>query len=135
MIEIILVIALMLILLVVGGPVVTNFLAKSNLNSTTNYLFMTISKAQTYGMSRKNDENWGVCVQADQIVLFSGTCTSPTFTETYNIPKNVTVGFDNDLIFSNLRGEPDNEVNVTLATNLQTKTLSVNSAGGINIQE
>lgn len=139
LIELLLVIALIGILVAATAPVGSSVLTRNNQNTTTDQVLGTIRKAQSYAMDKKLYEYWGVCTDASKIRLFGGdqfaTCTSNSFQEDYTIPSVVSVTGMNETLF-NGRGEPipsNGLSSISISSDLDSSTISVNSVGGINV--
>lgn len=131
-IEIILVVAMILSLGASVPPFISTFIVRNGLRDATNKVLGTIRKAQNYAMTSKNGQTWGVCLSGNNIRLFSGSCASPTISENFAKPSAVTITGLNETTFSQ-RGEPFGTLSITVSTNLGSKTISVNSAGGIDV--
>jgi len=132
-VEIVLVVAIIAILGAMSSPFLSRFLLQNDLDITTERAVSSIRKAQNYAMDGKNDETWGVCISGDNIRLFSGTCSTPTFSEDFSIPSSVTITALSETTFSKLRGEPSATMNVTISTDIDSLVVSVNAAGGMEV--
>ena len=134
LIELLVTIAIIGILGAMASPFVGSFILRTNYETTADKVVSVIRKAQGYAMDGKNNTVWGVCISGSNIRLFSGTCASPTFSEDFSIQSTVSVTGLTTTTFS-LRGEPSPSnglVSVTVTTTIGTRTVSVNSAGGIS---
>ena len=132
LIEILLVVAIITIIGVSSTPFLSRFVLQTNFDSVVEKLIGSIRKAQEYAMDGKNGVVWGVCKSTNNIRLYSGSCNSPTISENFSIPSTVTVTGLNDANF-NLRGEPSSPLSVTINTTIETKTIQLNSTGGLTI--
>lgn len=131
LIELLLVIAIILILSAATTPFLSQFLLRHNYSSTVNNLLSTIRKAQSYSLSGKNNTLWGVCLNGNNIRLFTGSCNSPTFSQDVSYPANITISGLSATTFSLLRGEPNTAQTISVTSSLNSTTVIINAAGGI----
>ncbi len=131
LIELLLVISIIAILGAATSPFLANFVLQTNFDTTIDKVVSSIRKSQGNAMNKKNNAIWGICKNGTNIRLYSGSCASPTIKEDFTIPSSVTVTNLNDTTF-NLRGEPSSAMFVTINTNQETATVTVNVGGGIN---
>lgn len=132
LIELLLVISIIAILGAAVSPFLANFVLQTNFDTTVDKVVSSIRKSQGNAMNKKNGAIWGVCKNGTDIRLYSGTCASPTTQENFSIPGSVTVTNLNDVTFD-LRGEPSSALSVTVSTNQETATITVNTGGGVNV--
>ena len=137
LIELILVVAIISILALLSGTSLVSFLASNNLEVAGDKIVGAIRKAQSYAMDGKNNTTWGVCMSGNNLLLFSGSCSSPTFSEIYNLP-GVNVSGLYEVTFSVItgkRGEPSGALplTVTLTNDSGTPLVRFNEVGGIEI--
>lgn len=133
LIELLLVMGIIAILAATTTPFLTSFILRNNLETTTDKVIGTVRKAQNYALDGKNDATWGVCLANNNLRLFSGSCTSPTFSENFTIPASVNINGLNETTFSKLRGEPSNALNITINTNVDFHAVQVNEGGGMDV--
>lgn len=132
LIELLIVISIIAILGAAISPFLTNFVLQTNFDSTVDKVVSSIRKSQGNAMDKKGGSTWGICKNGSNIRLYSGTCASPTIKEDFLIPSSVTVTNLNDTTF-NIRGEPTSAISITINTNQETATVTVNIGGGINV--
>ena len=132
-IEMILVVAVIISLGVLVIPFAGTFVLTNNFEMTANEVVGKIRKAQSYALDGKDGQTWGVCLSGRTLRLFSGSCTTPVFSETSTVPDNVSVAGLTETTFSKFRGEPSAPLSVTIQTTQSSKTISVNRAGGIEV--
>lgn len=132
-IELLIVIAIVAILGAAISPFFFRFILQNNLQATVDRVISTIRKAQNYAMDGKNNEVWGVCETGGKIRLFSGSCSTPSFSEDFDIPGNIPITGFTETTFSKLRGEPSGVLNITISTDIDTRVVNVNAAGGMEI--
>lgn len=132
LVELILVVAIIAIVAASGAPFLARFMVVNNLENAVDRTVGSLRKAQAYAMDNKNDAVWGVCVNSGRIRLFRGTCTTPTHSEDFNL-EGVSISGFTEVTFTNERGEPSSAVTITLTNQLGTRTITMNSTGGMNI--
>ena len=137
LIELLIVIALILILGAMSSPFLSRFIVQTNYETSVDKVVSTLRKAQTYAMNNKNNTVWGVCYTANKIRLYQGSCTSPTFSEDFEIASTITISGINDTVlattFSRLRGEPSQALTITISSSVGTTQVLLNRAGGLTI--
>jgi prepilin-type N-terminal cleavage/methylation domain-containing protein len=129
LIELLLVITIVSILGVTTTPFLSNFLVKTNFRTTLNQVESYLQKAQAYAIDNKLDQIWGVCLSGDILRLFAGTCSSPIYSEEYNLPRNVNIANFSEVTFSKFRGEPSAVQAIVFSTDIESHTISLNSIG------
>ena len=132
-IELLIVVGLMAIIGASVSPFLSNFILRNNLETTVDNLVGTIRKAQSYSMDGKNNAVWGVCLSGGNIRLYTGSCSSHTISEDFSVSSSVSITGLSDTTFSRLRGEPSNILGVTISTDIGSATISLNAAGGMEI--
>ena len=133
LIEIIMVIAIIVILGAATTPFLSSFVLRNNTETSQDKVISSIRKAQNYAMNGKSNATWGVCISSNSVRMYSGSCSSPTTSEDFDIPSTVTITNLNDTTFSKRRGEPSAAMSVTVSSSIETKTITVNTAGGMEI--
>lgn len=141
LIELLLVIGIIAVVAVATTPFLSQLVLRINTETTVDKVIGTIRKAQGYAMDGKaSGAVWGFCITTEgssQIIrLYSGSCATPSFSEDFDVasPVTITDGGVSDITFSNTRGEPSNTLTLTIASSLESKTVTVNSAGGMEVQ-
>jgi len=132
LIDILLVISIIAIIGGVTAPVLSRLILHINLNSFENKVVSTIRKAQEYSMDGKGTGIWGMCISGNNVILYDGLCSNPLTSDSFSIPTAVTVSGLDDTNF-NLRGEPSNILNISISTNLDSRNIQDNAAGGLNV--
>lgn len=130
LIELLLVIALVSILAVATTPFLSKFVLQTHQNTTYENALSTIRKAQTYAMSGKDNATWGACFVSNNIRLYSGSCSSPTFQESFAVPRSITLTGLSDTTF-NKRGEPSGALSISVSSTIDSQTIVLNTAGGL----
>lgn len=134
LIEILLVISIIAILAAASSPFLSSFIMRNNHDVTLNRVLGSLRKAQTYSMTLKNDAVWGVCETSGVLRLYRGSCGSPDYSEDYELPSVVSVTGLNDTTFSFGRGEPSVTSSISISSSLDSDTIVINEAGGIQLQ-
>jgi len=116
------------------SPFLSNFIMRNSHDVTLNRVLGSLRKAQTYSMSGKSNSIWGVCVNAEVLRVYTGSCTNPSYHEDYTIPGVISVSGLNDTTFSVGRGEPSTTSSITVTSVLDSDSVVVNTAGGIQLQ-
>jgi Tfp pilus assembly protein FimT len=130
--EVFIVVSLVALLSATASPFLINFVLKNHLNSSTNKLVGTIRKSQQYAMAGKDGENWGICQQGQEMVLFSNSCAASSHSESFHIPDSINLTGFSEISF-NKRGEPSSELNVILSSSIENRQVFINKAGGMEI--
>ena len=133
LIELLIVIAIIGILGAATTPFLSNFVLRSAFDTTVDRAISSIRKAQNFAMDGRNNETWGVCVTESKIRVYAGSCDSPTISDNFSFPDTVTVSGLNDTTFSSTRGEPSQTLSITISSTLDSATITLNSAGGLEI--
>jgi type II secretory pathway pseudopilin PulG len=133
LIEIIIVISIISILGLLSRPLVTNMILRNNFDTSVDQVVGSIRKAQAYAMDGKATGDWGVCLVSGNVRLFNGSCSSPNFSEEFDIPNNVIISGLDETTFTQLRGEPSNILTINISTSIENQTITLNQAGGMEI--
>lgn len=134
-IEIILSVAVIAVIAASAQPFLSGFLLRNNMTSVQDSVISTLRKAQQYSMDGKDNASWGACrnTAGTLIRLYrGGTCNAPTVSENFSVPSNITVSAF-DVTFSKLRGEPSSAISVSITSSIDSRSISVNLAGGMTI--
>ena len=132
LIELLLVIAIIAILGASTTPFLSRFVLQTNFDSTADRFIGAIRKTQGYAMDGKNNQTWGICRLGSNIRVYSGSCNSPVVSENFSVPASVSLSNFSDTTF-NTRGEPSNTLSVQISTTIESTTIELNSAGGIDV--
>src|SRR3990167_9386819 len=130
--EVLLVVAIISILTMVSAPVVLTLQRTNELDVAANTLAQYLYQAQGYSREEAHDCSWGVTIHAQDLTLFCGNSyvtRNPNFDNSYEIPANVKVGQNQEIIYDKLTGHPQTTGSYELSVSRQTSTVSVNSKG------
>lgn len=132
LIEILIVIAIVAILAAATTPFLSRFILVANFDSTSDRFIGSIRKAQAHAMDGRNNETWGICRLGNAVRVYSGSCAGPTLSEDFSIPTTIAVSNFSDTTF-NSRSEPSQPISVVISTSIESISIEVNAAGGIQI--
>lgn len=137
LIELLLVIAITVILAASSAPFASSFILRNNLSTSTDKIIAAIHKTQNNAMSQKQYEQWGICINNGEVVIFAGdlasTCASNSFLEIFTIPSTVIVTGLSETTFNTL-GEPSPDTGlatINISTSIDSNIVNVNPMGGI----
>jgi prepilin-type N-terminal cleavage/methylation domain-containing protein len=133
LIELLLVLSLVVIVLGASAAFLPRFLVQTNHDTAIDNVIGSARKAQSYAMDEREGATWGVCVTAGQIRMYNGSCSSPSYSEDFAIPSNITITGLSDITFSR-RGEPSTAVTVSISSTVDTNTIDLYSSGGMELQ-
>lgn len=132
-IELIVVIGIFVVMITASATYTSKMYMQNSLEGAKNMLVSSIQKAQSYAISKKNNVSWGVCLTGSTIRMFGSSCASPTIKDDYILPSSVGISGLSTVTFSNFRGEPSSAQTIKLTGNGKTYTLTVNMAGGVDV--
>ena len=136
-IELLLVVAIVAIIAASSAPFISRFLRQNELEVATDKTVSVIRKAQSYAMSGKDNDIWGFCYTDENIRLYRNNCTSPVYSEDFDLSK-ITVSGLTDISFSGdagKRGEPSSEAVIIIENDAGANSVSINYAGGISLNQ
>lgn len=133
LVEILLVFALFVIILGLTAPLTLSFVLRNDLDTTTAQVTQTLRRAQNLAADVDQDTPWGIRLQNNQVILFSGASfdtRNSSLDETSDFSGTITVTGNNEVVFNKLLGQPASPAFITLSNSLnQTRTVSINAAG------
>lgn len=133
------------ILAIITGLLSANFLAfqnKGDLEGTNRQVVTDLRQMQSAAWSSLDDKSWGVHLESDFYVLFSGDTynSADTQNKRRNLPSNIkiqNISLQNsvaDILFLKRTGKTDNFGSFQVATQGNAKTVSISKIGQINVQ-
>lgn len=128
LIELLLVMALITIIAASTTPFLSRFVLQQQFDTANTVVTGYLHKAQSAAMSGKQNQTWGVCYSGHTIKLYSGSCGSPSYSQSYQLAASLSLTGLTDVTF-NKDGSPSGVVNGSLSSSLDSATLTVNSAG------
>lgn len=135
LLEVILSLAIVAILTGASLPVYRTLMTKNDLDVATVTVAQSLRRAQTLSVAVDGDTNWGVKIQSGSITLFKGTSYAlrdSTYDETFAIPGTITTGGVSETIYSKLFGAPQTTGTVTLTTDNDSSSITLNSKGMVS---
>lgn len=131
--ELLIVIAIMAILLAVIVPSFLNFRRSSLLNTETQQLVTMINRARLLSVSSKNDDRFGIHLEAGKVVLFQGAtyATSSPTNEVHAFDPALTLssvainGGGSELLFEKVTGATSQNATTTLLVTGTTASTTV----------
>lgn len=135
LLEVLLVISAFAILASLSTPIFRNLQIKNDLDIATSEVSQSLRRAQTLSQAVDGDTSWGVKVQSDGITLFKGTSFASrdlNFDETFDVPASISFSGVTELVFSKFSGTPQTTGTTTLSSELDTRSITINSKGGLN---
>lgn len=140
-VEILLVVSISVILLAASGPALQTYLGKRSIDTWTLSLQDALRRARAQSVAGLNGTAYGVHVEADNFVLFSGTtyAVDPE-NEVATLPGTITLsnislnGGGADIVFNRNTGETNQNGTVTVSYQSGgTKTVSINELGLVEL--
>jgi type II secretory pathway pseudopilin PulG len=134
--EIILTVAIIGIIAGASVPVYLSYQIKNNLDMKVSVISQSWRQAQLLAQNSKNDSAWGVKIEVDKVVVFSGdsyALRDPALDIIFTTANNLVVSGNDEIVFSKFYGWS----NLTGATTMtapdgQIKSLSLNEKGTVN---
>lgn len=135
LLEALLTFGLVAILAGISIPVYQSFQQRNDLDIAANTCVQSLRRAQTLSQATASDSSWGVYISTGNITIYQGTnyaSRDENFDEFFSVPVSVSVTGSKEFVFSKMFGLPTAAGSVILASNNQTKTITINSNGTIN---
>ncbi len=136
LLEALLVLAMLSIVLGISAPIYHNVQVKTALDTQASIVAGTLRRAQTLASTMNNDSAWGVLINNNSIILFSGlsyATRNTNFDEIFDLPTTVWPSASTEIIFGKNTGLPNSSSTFILySANNDNRTISVNAWGAIN---
>lgn len=135
LLEVLLSIAVIAILAGLSLPITRTMLTKNDLDVATSTVAQTLRRAQILSQAVDGDTSWGVKVQSGSITLFKGTsyaARDASYDENFDLVSSITPSGTTEYVFSKLSGLPQTIGTITLTTESDTRTVTVNEKGMVN---
>ena len=116
-------------------PVYASFVRRNDLDLTTQSLALALRRAETYARAVNYDSAWSVEIQTSSIILFRGTVFSSrntAFDETIAVPASIVPSGLGEVQFAKFSALPNTTGSVTLTSNSDTRTVTVNAKGMVD---
>lgn len=130
--EMLLVVAIITIITAIGAPLYLSLNNSNQLDAATSLLAQDLYQAQSFSRNRTQDSQWGVAVNGQNIVLFSGAsyaARNAANDVVYNVPSGIVLGGATQIVYSKLYGLPTTTGSFTLTGAGKTNTITVNNKG------
>ena len=108
------------------------FQNRNNLDIAAATLAQTTRRAGVLARASDGDTNWGVYVEAGNLILFKGinyAGRDSSYDENYEVPLILVISGTQEYIFSKFTGYPLSAGSTTLTLNNETRTISINAKG------
>lgn len=130
LIELLVVIAIIAILGATTIPIGSGFLIRNNLANKQNELITSLHNAQLNSISGKENTQWGVEISTSNIKMFA--VGNSSFDQSFDIPSSISIT-PATIIFDQLTGNPDAVASLTISSNQNSKIISINELGVVNV--
>lgn len=137
LIEILITIFLIFILASFVVSVGLSFYKSQQLKVHTQGILQTLRRAQSKAMSVELDSSFGVYLTNEHYTLFLGNSYlehDPQYDEIFELPEILNLSGLSEISFSKLEGKPNVTGNIILSTDGDSRTISINKIGRINLQ-
>ncbi|MCA9359022.1 prepilin-type N-terminal cleavage/methylation domain-containing protein [Candidatus Kaiserbacteria bacterium] len=135
LVEMILVLAIMLTIGVFVSPIGISFYRSQQLNEVYDGLTSAIRQAEMFSLSGKGGQSYGVYIGDNEYILFSGESYSARIVgedSSYYLPASVSVSGPNEIVFSQLSGEPSVTGLLTISLGNKQKVIEIMASGNIS---
>lgn len=137
LIELLLVIALFSSVILISTPVYQRLQSKNDLEIASTVVVNSLRRAQILSQSVRNDDSWGVNVQANSVTIFKGVSYAgrdTSFDEVINLTNNnLIISGITEIYFSKLSGLPNTSGDIIITiNNNDSKNININSKGTIS---
>lgn len=137
LIEVLLVVGILAIALVFTLPVSLGFYESYQLDTQAKGIIQALRKAQLKSMSIENDANFGVYLTNDEYRLFKGDSyltRDVQYDEIFDLPKIINVSGIQEVVFLKFEGSASVVGNIIISNNGNTRSISINRIGRINLE-
>ena len=135
LLELLLSVAIISLLAGLSLPVYRTLLSKNDLDIAAVTIAQSTRRAQTLSQAVDGDTTWGVKAQSGSIVIFKGTSFASrdsSFDETFSVPTGISFGGTNEIVFAKLTGLPQTTGTVSLSTESDSRSVTINEKGMVN---
>ena len=116
-------------------PVYRSLMMKNDLDIAANTVAISLRRAQVLSQAVDGDITWGVKTQSGSIVVFKGASYASRdsmYDESFDIPTSISPSGTTEYIFSKFTGLPEVTGTVTLTTENDTRTVTINTKGAVS---
>ena len=135
LVELLLSVAIISLLAGLSLPVYRTLLSKNDLDITAQVHASSLRRAQMLSQSVDGDTTWGVKTQSGSIVLFKGASFASrdtAYDETFSVATTIGVSGTTEIVFAKLTGLPQTTGTITLSSETDSKTVTINGKGMVN---
>lgn len=135
LLELLLSVAIISLLAGLSLPVYRTLLSKNDLDIAAVTIAQSARRAQVLSQAVDGDTSWGVKVQTGSIVIFKGASYAArdiNFDETFDVPTSIGVSGTGEYVFAKMTGLPQSTGTVTLTSESDTRTVSINAKGMVS---
>jgi len=136
LLEVLLVMGLMLVLFTLSVPVMLPAQRRVELYVNRQITMNMYRRAQILAQNGVDDSQWGIRLESNRIILFSGNSyagRTASRDEITTYPISITATGPSDVVFSKLYGLPSTNGTVTLSSTInQTAIININAKGALN---
>lgn len=133
--ELLLVIASIAVIAGFSLPLWRNLQIKNDLDISVITIAQSLRRAQILSQAVDADIGWGLRVQSGSITLFQGNTyatRNTNFDETFTLQSTITPSGLSEIDYVKFTGLPGTTGTITLTTESNSKTITINSKGMIN---
>lgn len=130
LIEITLVVAIIGIVLSISLPAFSQLFFRNSLDTAIEKTKTELYRAQNFARASKNDTNWGVYLEDDRIILFSGNSYSSrnsSLDEIEYLSGQLEINGLNEIVFSKSNGFTTNSGEIIISSRGMDKNININS--------
>ncbi len=134
LIELLLVITLVSIIGLFVSPIGISFYQTQLLNETSDGLVSALRQAQSFSVSGKNDQSFGVRILTEAYVVFAGdTYDTRTISEdqVFPIATTVVITGTNEFVFSKITGVPSSIGTLLLSSGSKETAVNILESGHV----
>lgn len=134
--EILLVVALIGLLFGIATPMYISYQFRNDLDVSAITIAQTLRRAQLLSQAVDGDNNWGVRIQINNIILFRGPSyagRNTGFDELFDLYSSITPSGLQEIVFAKMTGLPQTTGTVILtSSNNETRPITINSKGMVS---
>lgn len=134
LLEVVLSITIVFMIFSVAAPIYQDYQIRNNIDTSVSTIIENLRRAQTMSLASDGDSTWGVNVANGVVTLFKGinfAARDVSFDEIYDMPNIITPAGLTEIVFSKLNGEPNSTGILTLTTNGNVRSISINEKGSL----
>lgn len=134
LIEVLLTISLVAIAAMMSSIFYGRFIFSQSIMVVSDQLEGSLREAQAYSMAGKDNVQWGVAIEAQNIILFQGDSFATRDREmdtVSTIDHGVTVAASSETVFARMTGVPDTQTVFVISDGHETKTYTLGASGAL----